>query len=250
MEEYIKLIEKGQIEGIGFAEHLEFLPECGAYKFLDYNSYISEIKRYEQEGFKIYAGAEVDYVRDIETEILEELQIKSFDYTICSVHMVKGSAVSDKKDVSRYEDINTFSDVLDIYYNEISSSLKVKEFDVIGHVGIYKRYLSPDFFEDHILADKIEELDNEAARLCALSGKILEINSSGLFFESASPLPDFKFLKKYYDYGGRIVSVGSDAHNVLHTARGFNIVFEMLSEIGIKYIYLPWDVENPIKIGK
>lgn len=247
LEEYSKLIDKGFVKGIGFAEHLDFMPECGAYGFLKYDSYLDAVNVYKKKGYEFYSGAEVDYAKKVEYEIINTLSHNHYDYTICSVHMIDGKSVSDKN-IDYFSNRQIFSGTVENYYKELHSSTSVTEFDVIGHIGVYKRYLENDFLVKYNLKQRIDELEHLLAHACAVSDKIVEVNTSGLFSVCASTIPDNTFLRLYYDYGGRMVCVGSDAHNAAHVARGFDIAVKNLKDIGFRYIFQPWNKEKPIKI--
>lgn len=248
IEDYIAAIDSGRARGIGFTEHLDFLPECGAYRYLDTDNYFKKIQRYREMGYELYAGAEVDYAESVGQEILDTLEQKHFDYTICSIHMINGFSISDGRHTEAFAEVESARDIVEKYYRELISGIRVKEFDVIGHIGIFKRGLEKDHFEKNGLKGRLDELNDETARICAASGKILEVNSSGLFSTIEAPLPDSDFLKAYFQYGGRTVSMGSDAHNVANLCRGFEKVAEILKAVGFKYTFLPWDRENGIKL--
>lgn len=244
--EYVKLIDQELVKGIGFAEHLDFLPECGAVGYLDYTLYKNTIKHYKELGYEVYAGAEIDYAKSVENDILSKLNETPYDFTICSVHMIKGLPMSDRN-IDHFFDKNNFLELIEGYYNEIKSSLKAIGFDVMGHVGVYRRYLDEDFY-DADMKKWLKELDNEVASLCAKSHKLLEINSSGLFSVCKSTVPGITFLQAYFEYGGRNICMSSDAHNALHMSRGFDVVRDILIRTGLNYIYLPWDKENPLPL--
>jgi histidinol-phosphatase (PHP family) len=248
IEEYSKLVDEGIVKGIGFAEHLDFLPECGAYGFLDYDSYSSAINKYKEKGYEFYLGAEIDYANCVDGEIAERLNNQHYEYTICSVHMIQGFSISDKKGVENFYNADTFRCILEKYYSEINFSLSAQKIDVIGHIGIYKRYLDSNYLMNHVLKEFIRELDLNLAKECALSNKIIEVNSSGLFAAGASAIPNAEFLKTYYENGGRTISIGSDAHKVSNVILGFEQVKQMLKEIGFKYTVLPWDREKRYKL--
>ncbi|MCX7842679.1 MAG: histidinol-phosphatase HisJ family protein [Clostridia bacterium] len=248
VEEYIGVLDEGRVEGIGFAEHFDFLPECGAYGYLDYELLRKTIDEFSSKGYRVFAGAEIDYSFKVEDEIVSTLRERHFDFTICSIHMVSGVSVSDGKNLERFKDKKIFRSIIEEYYYELSSSLRVKEFDVIGHIGIYRRHFDQSFINESIFNNWIIELENEVAKACALSDKIIEVNTSGLFSKCAFALPHADFLKTYYLNGGRLLSLGSDAHNAAHIGRGFREALEVLKDIGFKYIMLPWDRENPLKI--
>lgn len=265
LEEYALLLDKNSVDtgffgisrnldgrklkGIGFAEHVDFLPECGGYGLFDYTSYKASINEFKQKGYEFYAGAEIDYSYRVEKEIAASLKEEYYDYVISSVHMINGLSVSTDENVESFRNINMFRDILEKYYHEVGCSLKVKEFDAIGHIDIYRRYFKDDFFESSPLRSCIEEMDNELSRACAKSDKIIEVNSSGLFSPSGSTFPGTEFIKSYFDYGGRMVCLGSDAHNASHVARGFDAVIELLKGIGFRYVFLPWKKDEVIGLG-
>lgn len=239
-EEYAKLIEDGKVEAIGFTEHVDFLPECGAYNFFNYKQFMKSIKKYKGLGLEFYAGAEVDFAERVEKDILNHLSKNKYEYIIFSVHMINGLSVSNNRDILNINDKSTMKDMIEKYYHEVTASLEIEKFDVMGHLGVYKRYLGEEYFKRKGLHGWIAELDNSIAKLCAQRGKIVEVNSSGLFSPINSTIPGPDFLKLYYKYGGRLVSIGSDAHCADHVARGFNDVREVLKSIGFKYTILPW----------
>ncbi|MGI6777464.1 MAG: PHP domain-containing protein [Acetivibrionales bacterium] len=194
--EYAELMSKGKIEAIGFTEHVDFLPECGAYDFFNYEQFMSSVSQYKDMGCKFHAGAEIDYSVRVESDILSHLKKKEYEYVIGSVHMIKGLSVSNSTDLLNLESISQMGDILGIYYSEVAASLEVEEFDVIGHVGVYKRYLGNDFFRDNGFSSWIQERDKEIAEMCVHKGKIVEVNSSGLYSPLNSTVPGRIFLER------------------------------------------------------
>lgn len=245
MEDYASLVREGIIKGAGFAEHIDFLPWCGSYGHLDPAQYIKAVYDFREKGYEFFAGAEIDYAKQAEADILNNINKYKYSYTICSVHLVDHMSISDKVHIPAITERERLRIMIFSYYDELKWSLRIPEFDVIGHFGVYRRYLGDEFYNDTKLMKEIKELDSEIARLCAESGKILEINTSGLYSPLSATIPDANFIRDYYQYGGRNVSVGSDAHNASHIARGFGTAFEMLKELGFRYIMKPWDKGNP-----
>jgi len=246
-KDYSRKIDEGKVCGIGFTEHVDFLPECGAYGFFDYNAFMEKLHEYRSRGYEFHAGAEIDYAKCVEEEIKTHLQLHSYEYTICSVHMINRVSVSNSK---KREDLNSDAVILDMlekYYYEVYSGLMNDMFDIIAHIGIYRRSLKEEYINEKI-QQAIKEYDNELAKACAKSDKIIEVNSSGLYSPIASTFPDVDFLKLYYKYGGRTVSMGSDAHNAENVAQGFDIVEDILREIGFKYVCIPWEKGRTVKL--
>lgn len=246
-EDYSRKIDEGKVCSIGFTEHVDFLPECGAYGFFDYNAFMEKIGEYRRKGYDFHAGAEIDYVRSVEEDIKVHLQLHSYEYTICSVHMINGVSISNGKKREELSSDAAMLDMLEKYYSEVYSGVKSNMFDIIAHIGIYRRSLKEEYINEKI-GLIIKEYDNELAKTCAKSDIILEVNSSGLYSPISSTFPDMDFLKLYYKYGGRRISMGSDAHNAENIAMGFDMVEDILREIGFTHICIPWERDRIIKI--
>ncbi len=249
LEEYKNVIDKGIVKGIGFTEHRDFMPGCGGYGTFQYQSYAAAIKAFRENGYEFHSGAEIDYAKQVEEEIFAALARESYEYIICSVHTIDGVSLSVKGAMEGFNGLEGSAAVLDRYYSEVNHSLRVEQFDVIGHIGIYRRYLEKDYLDKSSLYAGIAEMENELAKACAVSDKIIEVNSSGLFSQSESLYASETFLRTYFMHGGRMISLGSDAHRADDVAKGFTGAIKTLLEIGFQYLYLPWDRENPIKIN-
>lgn len=234
--------------GLGFAEHVDFLPECGSYGFLDPERYMREVREYRDKGLDFYAGGEIDYDEGVESEIIEHLKAHKYDYTICSVHMIDGISVSDRVCIPSVNDRKVLAGIVENYYLAVKRTINAGCFDVLGHLGVFKRYLDKTLMEDRIIKNIASEAESEIARQCAQSGMILEVNTSGLFSPLAETLPGKDFLKLYRSMGGRLVSVGSDAHSADNAGKGIRAAYDMLRDEGFDYVTLPWDKEHPVKI--
>lgn len=248
VEEYAALLDQGVLEGIGFTEHVDFMPECGGFGLFHYQDYMSEVSKWKERGYALYAGAEVDYAQKVDNDIRSALAQNPYDYRIFSIHVVDRLPVSTGVSVPLYADRNLFLRMLEGYYREVRASLQMKEMDVAGHIGIYQRYLTNEFMEASPLRSLMEELDSELAQVCARSDKLIEVNTSGLFSPSGLSLPRREFLEHYYRAGGRFLCMGSDAHNTAQVLRGFGAAGAMLKDIGFTWLHLPWDREKRITL--
>lgn len=65
-----------------------------------------------------------------------------------------------------------------------------------------------------------------------LQGKALEVNTSPLRKGFAEPNPGKAILKKYHDFGGTLITIGSDAHQKEGVAFGFEKTTSLLKECG------------------
>ena len=63
-------------------------------------------------------------------------------------------------------------------------------------------------------------------------GIALEVNSAGIRKGLHVPMPNAEYVRRYYDKGGRMVTVGSDAHRVADVGADDLTVYDMLRDIG------------------
>ena len=113
--------------------------------------------------------------------------------------------------------------------------MKVTDMDVLTHLTCPLRYIIGKYgftvnlerFYDKISAILQYVIDHELA---------LEVNTS-----SYNVLNDFmpgrEIIKKYYNMGGRIITLGSDAHVAENAAIHFEKAVAFLKEIGIENVY-------------
>ena len=240
-------VDAGIADGIGFAEHYDFLPICGAWQYLDEERYLADIASWGARGYAFFAGVEVDYCRKVEDDIRLKLNQFRFDFVIGSIHTLEAGTVSDRE-IDHFYDAAVFEQVLTEYAEEFTASLSMPEFDVIGHAGVFQRYLDDEFFVGKPWKAKIRDLEEDLAAKAARSGKLLEVNTSGLFSVLRSSCATPFFLERCRDHGGRQITLASDSHAAAHLRRGFAEVAPLLTSLGFSEIHLPWDREHPVPL--
>ena len=69
------------------------------------------------------------------------------------------------------------------------------------------------------------------------NGKGIEVNTSGLRHPAIhETIPSEKILRIYKELGGEKITVGSDAHRTVDAGRGVVHTFDMLRELGFRYV--------------
>ncbi|MDD3173454.1 MAG: histidinol-phosphatase HisJ family protein [Herbinix sp.] len=159
-------------------------------------------------------------------EILDQYQ---FDYLIGSVHKL------DNIDLEKLEyREETVHNIAERYYLELLKLSEQGEFDCMGHLDLFKRHACrhgfPDEFERHELTIR-RILKNLIER-----GKGIEINTSGIRQEAKEAMPSLTILKMYKELGGKIITVGSDAHQPQDIGADFDIAYELLRLAGFDCI--------------
>ena len=67
-------------------------------------------------------------------------------------------------------------------------------------------------------------------------GKGIEINTSGFRYKEDRFYPCADIVKRYYELGGEILTIGSDAHVKEYLTMDFKLVYDFLESIDKKYI--------------
>ena len=105
------------------------------------------------------------------------------------------------------------------------------KFDVLAHITYPLRYIIGDYGRK-VNLDRYQQLIDQLFYTIIRKGIVLEVNTSGLRQKIASTLPDEALLRRYYGLGGRLVTIGSDAHRLRDMAFGITETEEMLRKIG------------------
>ena len=66
--------------------------------------------------------------------------------------------------------------------------------------------------------------------------KGIELNTSGFRYGLGSPHPNIEILKRYKELGGKIITLGSDAHKAEDLASHFDIAQDILRDVGFKEV--------------
>lgn len=223
---------------ICFTEHNDFdfpyLPEDKKDMFLlNVDSYLYDLLtarcKYEDH-IKVLLGIELGLAPNILDKNIELSQRHAYDFIIGSSHLCHGK---DPYYPSFYEG-RSEKEAHREYFESILENIKeFSNFDVYGHLDYVVRY-SPNKNTQFSYADHADILD-EILRLLITMEKGLEVNTGGFRCKLGAPNPSFEILKRYHELGGERITIGSDAHKTDDIASHFDILSDMLKEIGFKY---------------
>jgi histidinol-phosphatase (PHP family) len=213
------------IEEIGFSEHVDFDPQDWGYGYFDYEQYTSNIERVRErfgDTLIIGKGVEVDYQHWVEDDIRDWLNDKEFDFVIGSVHYLDHQYISDKLVAEK-----RLQELYDLYFVEVNNSITSGLFDIVGHLDLPLRYT----YRYRETFDQIMYWENMRATLNTVieTDMYLEINTKGLREPCRSTYPSQDVLNAYFENGGHLISVGSDAHSTQEIGGGIKEVLTSLS---------------------
>lgn len=118
------------------------------------------------------------------------------------------------------------------YYQDNLDLVRFGKIDILGHLGIYKRYyaFSPDEeYADHL----VEEIFREIIR----RDIALEVNYSACRKPLHSILPSVRHLEIYRSLGGELLTIGSDAHSQEDFDDFYGQTLQTLRSLGFGNVY-------------
>lgn len=198
--------------GIVLTEHMDLAyPEPAAFTF-DVDAYFQSYGPYRSDSLLL--GIEIGMRTDCLDGNREIIERYPFDYCIGSIHVV------DNMDI--YQEgfylSRSKQEVYHQYFSSMADCLACHDFvDSLGHIDYiarYARYADPEIY-CHELQDDIDQV----LKLVAAKGKAMEINTRRLqsqeFVDALLPV-----YQRFYQLGGRYVTIGSDAHKAADIGRG------------------------------
>lgn len=162
------------------------------------------------------------------------------DFVLGSVHstMIFEHHFSHTPYRSLYEQSDIIPDeiieeFLVLYYKTLKEKAD-EDIDSIAHITYPFRYLN-GVSNRNFKTEKYLPLIEPILKQIIDTDKCLELNTSGKSKNWNEFMPDECVLKRYYELGGRDITLGSDAHGCENLAIGFNEARELLKSIGITH---------------
>ncbi len=239
-----KIINKAleiNLRGITITDHLEFLQNGkleNTNKYVldsfEINKHISEInilkEKYKKQ-IDIFVGFEVGatMIKDAKFEVQKALNLKDVDFNILSTHQIE------KHELSMGTNFFTNDKVGDYhkYFEYVLKSVKLYDnFSVYGHLDYITRYSK--FKSNDIEIKYYKEIVDEILKCIVKKDCGLEVNTSGMFYGRDDFYPQKDILKRYKEIGGKIITIGSDAHTYKRVGENFDLAYDYLKDCGFK----------------
>ncbi len=230
---------------ICFTDHNDFDYEDDTFQ-LDYEAYFEHMhslkEKYTRQ-INILIGVEQGLEASKKEKITPFLQRKPYDFIIGSSHMVNGIDPY----YPRFFENRSTNDAICEYFQSILDNLKVyDDFDVYGHLDYVIRYPKNQDFEYSY--EKYASYLEPILKTIINKGKGIELNTGGFRSSIHNSNPSLEILKKYKEFGGSIITVGSDAHTINDIASHFDLAKKYLLDAGFNYINI-FINRKPIKIS-
>jgi histidinol-phosphatase (PHP family) len=219
--------------GVMVTDHVDYDSTDPLFQhIIDYDAYFEDIENIKsQTGFDLRVGVELGY-QSCSIEKMNQLVLQyPFDLVIMSLHLIDGQDPY----YGQYFEGKTQEESYKRYFEAVLDAVQqFDDFDVFGHFDHIIRYGD---FESRIYDIKTYEVWIDAIlKVIIRKGKGIEINMSGIDDITKSPYPSLDVLKRYKALGGKIITVGSDAHCFSDLGRYFQDAKSILIEAGFDQI--------------
>jgi histidinol-phosphatase (PHP family) len=234
-EEACKRAVEIGLTGVVFTDHVDYdYPDFDESFLINFDKYFevfSALKASWKEKLVVLTGVEMGFQPQVLEPINRVLLKYPFDFVINSVHIIDhmdpytGAFFRGRTQQQSYER----------YLEEILVSVGAYDnYDVIGHIGYAARY--GDFEDKPLRYADYSDLLDQILKAVIARDKGIEINTSGLRSDLKQPIPGYDVFKRYFELGGEIITVGSDAHFAEHLGHSFKEAVAHLKDIGFKYV--------------
>lgn len=174
--------------------------------------YIEEIQKVQRNtNVKLHTGLEIDWFPQVERQIEAIIDEYPLDYTLGSLHYVKGIDIGSRRHSPAFFLGKTIEKAVDIYFEEWTKAVESSLFDVMAHPDYFRKYLSlthrtPLLWESYgskvySAIDSLKSFDVG-----------IEVNSSGWRHGIKDVYPIQGLLVVARKAGVNTVVVGSDCH--------------------------------------
>lgn len=202
---------------------------------------IREIKNKYSDKIKILAGMELGEPTQCPEKTKIALNLCNYDFILASTHQVRNREDFYFLEYNK-ENVDT---LLTEYFSEQLEIVRWNKFDSLAHFDYPLRYINErtDITVDF---DKYNKIIEEIFNILIRNNKSLEINTSTIK-KSGSPMPHLDLIKKYRDLGGKMFTLGSDAHTVDVIGKDIDTAIYILKDLGYKSYYY-YENHNPIEV--
>lgn len=234
MEDMVKRAIELGLKEITFTDHVDYdYFDCGLWFEVDYDKYIKEIERLKEKysEIDILLGIEIGYQPHLHERLNKLLNTYPFDFVLCSLHMCEGCDLYS----GGFFEGRTQKESYRRYLEEIKYCVQnYDNFDVVGHLDVIIRY--GDFVNKELKYENYRDILDDIFKIIIDKNKGIELNTSGLRYGLKDMHPGKDILKRYFELGGRIITLGSDAHKPADLCKDFEKAIAELKEIGFTKI--------------
>ena len=230
LENYINVCNKNDMIT---TEHLDFENPIINYKdsLFDYLKYVGQVENLNKRcPDKFFLGIEIGYTQKTEKRIEEFLKDKNFNLKLLSIHQ---NGIYDYMCVNKK--IISLDALIKEYFEQMIQALESSiKFNVLAHFEYGLRMIDISIIEFDNLASVFL---NKIIELIVKKEIAFEVNTKSMYKYKKENLYNY-MIEKYIKKGGRLFTLGSDAHNIKEYAYKFDEAKNFLLSKNMKEIIL------------
>ena len=230
LENYINVSNNSDIIT---TEHLDFENPIINYKdsSIDYLKYVGQIKNLNKKySNKFFLGIEIGYTPNSEKRTEDFLKDKNFNLKLLSIHQ---NGNYDYMCVNKK--LISLEVLIQEYFEQMIQALESSiEFNVLAHFEYGLRMIDISVIEFDNLASVFL---NKIIELIVKKEIAFEVNTKSMYKYKKENLYSY-MIEKYLKKGGKLFTLGSDAHNIKDYAYKFDEAKKFLLSKNIKEVIL------------
>ncbi len=232
----VEVAIKAGITDLCFTEHMDLGHHMEMFNrvpdFYKMNEVIEQVKSM-RSGINIYHGVEVGYIKETAAQSAKVLADWDFDYVLLSTHCVDGMDCYMPESKRGRDKEAAYKRYLETVYESVTDANLQNAYDCVGHIGYIAKC---NYYEDNTMDyEMFSELIDDILLQIIKQGKGIEVNTSGIN-RAGHTLPHPSIIKRYYELGGRIITIGSDAHRTDRVGEYVSETMQMIKDCGFKEI--------------
>lgn len=226
-------IEAG-ITDLCFTEHMDLGHHIESFNripdFAEMYASVSNLRKNYSE-IRIYNGLEMGYISQTANRTAEIVAQQNFDYVLLSTHCVDGIDCYFPEATQGKEKVRMYKSYLETVRESVYDSSLANCYDCVGHIGYIAKCRH---YEDNNMSYQMfPTLFDEILTKIIKDGKGIEVNTSGLK-HAGHVLPHPSIIRRYHELGGRIITVGSDAHKTKRVGANISDTIRLIRDCGFE----------------
>lgn len=211
---------------------------------VDYPSYMERLKCLKKQyGGQIKIRTGMEFGMQIHTipQFQKLFARYPFDFIILSVHQIEDQEFWTQD----FQKGRTQKEYNERYYEEMLSLVRnYKDYSVLGHMDVIKRYDKAGTYS----YEKVKPLIEQILRIVIADGKGIEVNTSSHRYGLDGLMPSEEILRLYREMGGEIITIGSDSHEPAHLGTYIKETKMRLKGMGFR-CFCTYDKMKPVFHG-
>jgi len=202
MEAYCERALALGVQVLCFTDHLDHNPRDEGYGYYGAEAYFAAFAQAQAR-----YGGRLTLLRGLEfsephcyPQELEQARKRPYDFILGSIHYWVNDLFASEVLPSGISNEESWA----VYWQEVQAAVRHGGFDALAHPDFPKRYGGASLWETAQL--------REIFQIMGKNKIALEINTSSLRKGYSEAMPGSELLQLYRDTGGRLVTLGTDAH--------------------------------------